>query len=467
MLQGDGFGGFRGQLPGQGLGGGRGGRVDDGAPQCVLGATLLPATVLDHQSVRCTAVPAAEESGAAAAFDAALTGGAVPSRLAVGGVASAVAEKWTGGALVRGYMRLTASEAAGAGGAVLLWPELANTSGCEPPLGGCRYVVRASARARPRLQVWSAFLRLRLGLALGFSFSFGTLEAEGAANATESAAVAAARLGEWGGGDGLRLQWRADTEAATAAADASAAVAAVGDTQVAAATSTTEEVASMAAAAAAAAAVGNVSLTVVYNMEKLRTVQVPAAALLASADGFAPVAVRYDGGGLSVTHGGAALVTAMLIPGWDPQPGWRLGLGARAVVSEDGGAKAADQCGVRGLSFRGGAAFAAQPVHVSFTLNNQDLASPVPAHRFSYTAPRVSAIVPSSGPADGGLVLTVQGSGFDGGWAYACRFGAGTTATANLSADATALHCISPARTGTEMLAVEASHRPLVLAAAP
>ena len=122
-------------------------------------------------------------------------------------------------------------------------------------------------RARPRLQVWSAFLRLRLGSALGFSFSFGTLEAEGAANATESAAVAAARLGEWGGGDGLRLQWRADTEAATAAADASAAVAAAGDTQVAAATSTTEEVASMAAAAAAAAAVGNVSLTVVYNME--------------------------------------------------------------------------------------------------------------------------------------------------------------------------------------------------------
>jgi len=465
LLQGSGFGGFSGQggsgYPGLG---GRGGRVDDGGAQCVVGAARLAATIVDDQTVRCAATPAAEEAGAAAAFDAALDGGAVPSRLVLGGVAAAVAESWAGaGGALGGYLRLTAAEAAGAGGALLLWPALENTSGCEPPLGGCRYLVRGSARGEARLSVLRVSFRLRLGTAIGLSLSYGALEdyrsgeaatGQGAlANETAAAEAAAARLGEWGGGDGLRLRWHVDgsAAAATAAADATLEAYKRGFG--------IEEAEAAEAEAAAAAAAGRLTFSVEYQHEPMLSVVAPAA-VHASSGSFVPVSVQYGSGGLRVTHGGETLVASHPIPGWDPRPGWRLGIGARAPSRLDGAdLRAADgECALRDLSVRGGAAFQAQPVDVSLTLNNQDLVSPSPArYGFVYTSPHVTAIVPPSGPADGGLVLTVQGSGFDGGWAYACRFGADIVVAANLSADASELYCLSPERPGTDMFAVEAT----------
>ncbi|MFM8360017.1 MAG: PA14 domain-containing protein, partial [Verrucomicrobiota bacterium] len=42
-----------------------------------------------------------------------------------------------------------------------------------------------------------------------------------------------------------------------------------------------------------------------------------------------PVRIRHDAAGLRVEHNGVTLVENLLIPGWNPQPGWRLGWGAR------------------------------------------------------------------------------------------------------------------------------------------
>ena len=472
FLQGSGFGGFSGQGGSgyRGLGGG-GGRVDDGGAQCVLGAARLAATVIDDQTVRCAATPAAEKAGGSAAFDAALGGEAVPSRLVLGGVAAAVAESWAdAGGMLGGYLRLTAAETAGAGGALLLWPALDNTSGCEIPLGGCRYIVRGSARGEARLSVFSVTFQLRLGLAIGVSLSYGTLEHYGAeeaatvhgavANETAAAEAAAAaaeavaaRLGEWGGGDGLRLRWHADGSAAAADAAADATLKAYQRG------SGVAEAQAAEAEAAAAAAAARLTFSVEYNHKPVLSVVAPAA-VYASSGSFVPVSVQYGSGGLRVTHGGETLVASHPIPGWDPRPGWRVGIGARAPRSLDGGnLRAADgECALRELSLRGGAAFEAQPVDVSLTLNNQDLVGLSPArYGFVYTSPHVTAIVPPSGPADGGLVLTLQGTGFDGGWAYACRFGADIVMAANLSADASELYCLSPERAGTDMFDVEAT----------
>ena len=45
---------------------------------------------------------------------------------------------------------------------------------------------------------------------------------------------------------------------------------------------------------------------------------------------WASVRIRHDQHGLSVWHGGRRWVTDYQIRGWDPQPSWRLGIGARA-----------------------------------------------------------------------------------------------------------------------------------------
>jgi len=466
LLRGSGFGGFAGQHDRHGFGA-RGGRVDDGAAQCMLGASLLAATIVDDATVRCTATPMAVAAGASVSFDATLRSSSLPDGMAAGGAALPVGEYWAGEAgFLGGYLQLSAGDVVGAGGALLDWQAAADATGCEPPLRGCRHAVRASARAWPRLNVFSCAFRLRLGGAIGVSWSFGNLLDSVAdlatENATAQAETVAARLGESGAGDGLRLLWRVDTAAAEAAAAAAAMIAASADTSTAAATSTSAAAAAAAVDAAVAPANVMLTLSVVYQLEPKLTVAVPVAATAAEADGFVPITVRYDRSGLRVTHGGAKLVSSLQLPGWDPTPGWRVGLGARAAVAVDEAtlgvvAAAAKACAVRQLSFRGGAAFSAQPVELSLTLNNQDMFSVPAAQRFVYTAPRVSAIVPASGPAEGGLTLTLRGSAFDGGWAYACRFGLDMIVPANFSADKNELHCVSPVRAATELFALEAS----------
>ena len=45
---------------------------------------------------------------------------------------------------------------------------------------------------------------------------------------------------------------------------------------------------------------------------------------------WTPVRIRHDERGLSVWHGGRRWVSDYQIRGWDPQPSWRLGVGARS-----------------------------------------------------------------------------------------------------------------------------------------
>ena len=77
-------------------------------------------------------------------------------------------------------------------------------------------------------------------------------------------------------------------------------------------------------------------------------------------------------------------------------------------------------------------------------------------HTFTYGVARVSNILPTTGSASGGLLITVFGVGFDGGSDYLCRFSTVSVAANFTSADGT-LRCLSPPRSGTEMLTVEVS----------
>ncbi len=50
---------------------------------------------------------------------------------------------------------------------------------------------------------------------------------------------------------------------------------------------------------------------------------------------FVPVRIQHDGTGLTVTHNGVVIFENLEVPGWNPQPGWRLGWGARTGVATD------------------------------------------------------------------------------------------------------------------------------------
>ena len=134
-----------------------------------------------------------------------------------------------------------------------------------------------------------------------------------------------------------------------------------------------------------------------------------------------------------------------------PVSGWRFGLGARSAAE----ASVLPECAVDDLEVQGGAAYASEQVSLSVTLNGQDFVSSS-AHSFTYGVPRVSSVQPTTGAGTGGLLITVLGSGFDGGTAYRCRFGSVSVA-ANLTAGVGSLQCLSPPRATTELLTLEVS----------
>ena len=96
------------------------------------------------------------------------------------------------------------------------------------------------------------------------------------------------------------------------------------------------------------------------------------------------------------------------------------------------------------------------------TLNGQDFYGiPGRPDAFTYTATRIDSVTPKTGPAAGGVMLTIRGMGFDGGWAYRCRIGAATV-LANFTSEVTddcaippCVLCVTPPYDGSALLDVE------------
>ena len=115
----------------------------------------------------------------------------------------------------------------------------------------------------------------------------------------------------------------------------------------------------------------------------------------------------------------------------------------------------------------GGAAYLDETARLRLTLNGQDFVEHVPRHDlhpvkgFTFSWPHVSIVMPPTGPRDGGRVLTLSGSGFDGGWAYRCRFVDGSTIVgaveATYSHASDSVTCPSVAYAITSMLTVQLS----------
>jgi hypothetical protein len=134
------------------------------------------------------------------------------------------------------------------------------------------------------------------------------------------------------------------------------------------------------------------------------------------------VTVRFDD---------EALVSNLAVPGWLPQPRWRVG--ATAATGEREG----DLHSLRTLSIMTRRLPSVVPVALAISTNAQQYTHEVRGftyfggsymegqERSPHAAPlHLSAVSPSSGPIAGATALTVTGQNFAGGSAYVCRVGA-------------------------------------------
>ena len=438
---------------------------------CRFGAALVAGTVVSDDTLRCAPTPDADAAGAQLAYESNFDGGELEAPLTLSGGAVVKPRFWAGpGGFMGGNLRLSApAEGGGVGGAVLAFPPLYDTAGCAPPLGSCGYA-RLAPTPWPHVTHFELRFRLRLGAALGFSVSFGALDSDDA-----SGGGTTVPLGDWGGGDGLRVLWRA----------VPAEVAAPGAPPPSPPPATLVvmydfEIVAEVTLAPAGWDDGNDDDDE-YDTDVDATTPAPpppaapppaddaddadAAEAAVAVDPNAPttfvsVVVRYGGGGLTVQHGTLLAVDSLRIDGWDPQPGWRVGVGARAVA--DPYADSDASCAIDDVVFRAGASLSFARVLVAVTLNGQDFYGiPGRADAFTYTGTRIDSVTPKTGPAAGGVMLTIRGMGFDGGWAYRCRIGAATV-LANFTSEVTddcaippCVLCVTPPYDGSALLDVE------------
>ena len=149
------------------------------------------------------------------------------------------------------------------------------------------------------------------------------------------------------------------------------------------------------------------------------------------------IVVRYDDGGLTVTHDGE-LVIADQIPGWAPTTDWQFG--GRADGRPQGQPLDRRRARVVGLPPRH------RRRRVRCHFNGSDVSPLAAPSGYTYTAdPAVFAFSPTTGPTDGNTTVVLKGSMLAGGSDYRCRFGAeGTTVAATYEPDEEELTCVSP-----------------------
>ena len=396
------------------------GGLSGDAVRCAFGATLVLGVVLNDTLVRCNLSPTASVTGSSVTYGpAAFDDGVVPPPLVLGGSAAGVERAWrvTISAFAGGYLKLNSHASGSHGAAVLTFSPLYDATGCAPPLDACRYAVR-SVSPTPAPRGFQLTFALRLGNTIGFSLSYAIL--------TAGASGGVPRLGEWGGGSGLRVRWHVPT----------------------------------------------MRLTVVFAHRVVATAALPASLDL---NAFGNVIITHHHSvGLSVTHGGSVLVSDMVLHGYRPTTGWRFGFGARSASATT---EFFGECAIDNVRLLGGSAYLSETAPLRLTLNGQDFIEHHPLHDrqvlkgYTYATPHVSLVSPPTSTVGGGRELTLRGSGFDGGWArrgppavnpYRCRFEDGTTVVGTI-VEATYSHasdtitCPSVAYGTTAMLNVQVS----------
>ena len=172
----------------------------------------------------------------------------------------------------------------------------------------------------------------------------------------------------------------------------------------------------------------------------------PFDASLLRASRFVALRLQYSDAGLVVELGGVELVRGLVFGRWSPEPGWRVGIGART------GAGRTDAHRVSAVRFSAGAGDPS-PALVEVASNGQQFSSSRIA--FAYTIPPVvSGFYPERGPLSGSTQVVIRGARLGGGSHYVCSFGE-LVVPASFDESGGTVHCASAARAaGPAMLEV-------------
>ena len=148
---------------------------------------------------------------------------------------------------------------------------------------------------------------------------------------------------------------------------------------------------------------------------------------------FARVVIRFDSQLLQLWYNGDKLIDGLRCEWYEPEAHWTWALGART-------GQRADDHFLRNLTMVS-SDYALDPgaITLEVSLNDQDYTGPddytaeaaagtaavTPRGPFFdyYGAPRLDGFSPTSGPTNGGTVVTLEGAELDGGLQYTCRFG--------------------------------------------
>ena len=132
--------------------------------------------------------------------------------------------------------------------------------------------------------------------------------------------------------------------------------------------------------------------------------------------GFANVHVRMDNQVLQIWYRGSKVVHGLLCPWYAPKTEWTWALGARA-------GQRADDHWVANMTFMSSNyAVDVGAVSLDLSLNSQDFGAAGRYYAY-FGAPEVASISPTSGPADGGTTVAIDGAELADGLHYTCRFG--------------------------------------------
>ena len=142
---------------------------------------------------------------------------------------------------------------------------------------------------------------------------------------------------------------------------------------------------------------------------------------------------------LTLRVGGAVVLAAVPLPGWQLAPSWRLGLSAAALDGQDTHAVRSVGCSCgegAGESAALPLAVSADSFHASYRSRH--------AHYAYYAEPALSLVRPAVGHLSGGALLAVQGAGLHRGVDFRCALGDRPWSAATYRAAVDAVVCRAP-----------------------
>ena len=157
--------------------------------------------------------------------------------------------------------------------------------------------------------------------------------------------------------------------------------------------------------------------------------------------------IEVGDSGLSLWLDEAPIFERVPVPQWVPREQWGLSFSARSGVARSA-------YSIANVRVARGAAVADAPVSLHVSTNGQQYTGAGSYHYHAH--PAVSSLAPTTGPAGGGVALTLRGAALGGADTYRCRFAKDTDpaieTAASFDAAEDAVRCASPTRAELDKL---------------